>query len=324
MGCTTGKISNVHITNVTNDTVSFTTDSKLVGATDGSLMTDKRIEGTFTCPIGDIWLTPGGTEDGITIEPSVKLQVGAVGPLYLENRSLQHPGKSAKGNCFIRGCVKPLLMDESEIPLKWPKCGGLDDNAALALIPTGIRVVGYVDGKSPGTVNLLDPTFALASQDIDWQSAAGIKLQLTAKGFDAFQAPVSNDGKLTVWPVKIEVVGKPTGGHGHPGVIDLRDQRFAWPVQRLRWDTPGANVAVRATSQGFAKFGIVSDKVRAAAELVATLRRTNHDAFAAIQILWHAQRALARAQTDGAGPYGMELTPVLELLAMLSGHQLAV
>jgi hypothetical protein len=325
MTCTTGKISNVRITNVTNDRVSFTTDSKLAGATDSSAIADKRTEGTFTCPIGDIWLTQGGTtEDGITIEPSVKLQVDAVGPLYLDDRSLQKPGASPQGSCVIRGFVKPLLKDEVAIPLKWPNCGGLDDESRLDLVPTGIRVVGYANGKPQGSVNLLDTTFALTSQDIDWQSATGITLQLTAKGFDAFQAPVSNDGKLTVWPTKIEVVGTPANGNGHPGVIDLRDQQSAWTVQRLRWDAPGTNVSVRATSRGFARFGIVSDRVRMAAELIMSLRRTNGKAFAAIQILWHEQQAMVSTQPDGFGPCTPDLTPVRELLAMLSGHQIAV
>jgi len=50
----------------------------------------------------DVWPTDGGvTEDGITIEPSVKLVADAIGPLYLAGRSLQRPGSSTRGACVI-------------------------------------------------------------------------------------------------------------------------------------------------------------------------------------------------------------------------------
>jgi hypothetical protein len=223
----------------------------------------------------------------------------------------------------IRGCVKPLLSDEVAIPLKWPNCGGLDDDARLDLVPTGIRVVGYVEGKSPASVNLLDPKFAMATQDIDLQSTVGITLQLTPKGFDAFHASVTNGAKLTVWPVKIEIVGRPVSGNGHPASIDLRDQTLAHTVQRLRWDTQGATVSVRATCRGFATFGVVSDDVRMAAELISGLRRTNQKAFAAIQILWQAHQAMAHARARGHEIYGPEFAAVIDLLATLTGHQCA-
>jgi hypothetical protein len=301
MTCTIGKISNVKIVNVTHDSVAFTTDSKLAVATDASDASDKRIAGLYRCPKADVWQTEGGMLDGIDVEPTVTVAQGAegaVGPLYLESRSLLAPGTSSRGPCHIRGFRTPLLFrDEVAIPLKWPECGGIDDRDLLPLVPSAITVSGYTqDPGMPSTqvsLNLYDLELALPEQDIEWNGAGDITLGLTPAGFQEFNLPRTDDLKIKIWPTRIVVTGQPPDDVGHGSAIDVRNHYFAWPVQRLTWQEPPPRVAVRATSAGFAKFGILPETLRSAVNLVLKASETTDGLLPAIEHIWRARRSTA-------------------------------
>jgi hypothetical protein len=316
MTCT-GKVSQVTITDITQTTVNFMTDSRPIAATAGY----KPVLGTYSCPRTDVFETPATTTpDGIPMEASVHMAPGQQGSLYLQKTSLYRQGTSDQGPCIIRGAVshpKQLLPGEAFVPLKWPDCGGPgDSHEPLALVPSKILVTGHVKGKPEATVNLFDSALALFAQDIVWRGCAGIALHLTPQGFDKFHAPVSNDSRLTVWPTRIEIHGRPSSG-GFASKIDIRDQSLAWPVQHLSWAARPDRILIEATDDGFERFGLTTDALERAARMIRELASAHTGMLPAIAKLVQVHERLM-LNPESALHRGNDI--VRDVIVKISGH----
>src|SRR3569623_3265459 len=285
---TIGSVSSATITIISNTTVSFVADATAATATNGSAVGLRRAFGTFTGPRAAVHPTPPPQPGGAVPIPAVAMDVGATGAIYLDQAAMMLPGTSAVGSVFIRGVHAPFLSDEQQIAYKWPDCGAaIDDRHKLKLTPHRISVTGYA-GDQPAdlVIELLDPKFAAAAQDIRWNSAGSITLTLTDAGIGAFKTPPTGNGKLQIWPTAIEIVGEPAGGY--MGKIDIRDQNLAWAVQHLSWPKIGDPIALDATELGVSHFGIFSNSLVKAARLITKAEPELRDAIARISAAHHA------------------------------------
>jgi hypothetical protein len=267
----------VTVTSYNDNLVTFTTDSKIKGATNQSPPADKRVLGTYTLSRADTWATDGGTTlEGYHYPASVRLtKVPVVGTLYVDAKGLRLEGVAPDGRaCVIRGGdPNNLLADEVVVRVKWPDCGALVETwLSTRIVPNAVTLEGYsVDADEPvvASIDLRDSKYAVTTQDIKWDGSGPVKVHLTKTGAHLFG--LQTEGTYRVWPYSINVDGKPyKKTTGHRGIVDLRDRTKAGPQQHLTWTAGSDYITLKLTAVGATQYGPVSTAF-IAATTVSTL-----------------------------------------------------
>jgi hypothetical protein len=225
--CEHAMVSQVTIDKVDDQVVSFWTrsDSKTGDP-------NERLRRLFTVPLKELWTAP------IPNAPlPVALSPGATGPLYLSRTGWETT--TADGfQIFGAG--------SDQVEFKFPVC--LAESLVqdrLEVIPTKVEVQGYPEGKHELVViDLLGPQAAPA-QDIEWNGADYLEIQLAAAA------------KMKLWPTRIVVAGSPKSRPAVRGQVDLLDSELAGLAQHLQI-APGAPVSLALTQDGFGAFHVVA------------------------------------------------------------------
>lgn len=230
--CPFAIVEGVTIVNVTQNTVTFSTRS--AGATE-----QERLRRNFTCSRQQILVDrpDGGPQP-------VDLIKGATGQLYLSRTGWETTSDGFR----IYGAGTAAVV------FKWPTCLAVPvpHISTLQVVPTSIVIGGYLTGTQNFASFDLFSSECADSQAINWNGAQDVEVKLVKT-------------TITMWPTSIVVRGAPTSQPDAPGRADILERELAAPVQRLQFNRVSPVVSLELTQDGFSRFHVVSDLVRAIA-----------------------------------------------------------
>lgn len=234
-----GLVPQVKIQAVDDQNVSFATRANGPGDAKGSALK------TFTVPRTEVYTA---TIPGAPI--SVEMKPGALGPLYLsrEGWNITSDGHGIYG--AERASIK--YPDEGAVPSP--------PLTKLTIVPTSIRIHGQLQGKTEVCDIELLGNDAAESQDIVWNSADYIELQLTEHGARRLQVK-SHSTKVKVWPTKVLIKGSSTIDRAVAGEVDILDSEKADSVQRFAFAKHGAPIMLVLTQDGVGAFHVTPQAV---------------------------------------------------------------
>ncbi|HEX2691518.1 MAG TPA: hypothetical protein VHN14_33130 [Kofleriaceae bacterium] len=205
---------------------------------------------TFTVPATEVYTTP------IPGAPAaVKMQAGAMGPLYLSGEGW----KTATSDGFG-------IYGADQVPIKYPLEAAIPSAplTKLTVIPTSIWIHGQLQGQGQGSTGFFDLELlgkdAQASQDIVWNSADYIELRLTEQGVRRLHLK-SHATTVKVWPVKIVIKGSPTIDRAMVGEVDILDGEMADSAQRFAFAKHGSPITLSLTPDGVDAFHVTPQAV---------------------------------------------------------------
>lgn len=260
------------ISKVTTKEMTFTTESKVKGATTKSSDEDRRGPGTYTVNFDRITKCPGGkSPDGIPFPVSGPYEEGAKAWIFLDHDGTQTPGTNSKGKTtFMRGAVGPLLPDEPPLTEKFPDCAPSPiPHGKITIRPDSMLISGApVGGSAAPIFDLFDSTLVdPGSQTFDLRNGGPVKLKLTASGRKAIG--LSPDGDLTV---DFQIFSLFVHGKGPvkfpANWIDLRDLNVAERDQTIGWQHIGDPIEIDVTQAGASAFGVILKVVDEALDIV--------------------------------------------------------
>ncbi len=236
-----GLVPQVKIQTVGDKTVSFATRSaSQSGDAKESLLR------TFTVPLSEVYTAPiPGAPTAVAMQP------GATGPLYLSREGWN----TATPDGF-------RIHGADDVVDKFPKDAAIPSPplTRLDVVPTSIHIHGQLQGETAFfDIELLGPD-AAESQDIAWNSADYIDLQLTEHGARRLHVePGSTTAR--VWPVKISIKGSPAVDRAVVGEVDILDSELAHSVQRVAFAKPGMPITLVLTEDGVDAFHVTPQAV---------------------------------------------------------------
>jgi hypothetical protein len=229
--CTHAMVPQVTIESVDEATVSFWTRS---GSKTGD--PNERLRRLFTVPLSELWTAP------IQGRPvAVELKAGATGPLYLSRAGWD---TTTADGFQIFGAANAVFKE--------PLCLGAEVfHDHLTVIPSKLLVHGFVEGEAePIQIDLLGPQAAEA-QDVRWNGAEYIEIQLTEDGNGR------SAGTVKVWPTQFVVHGCAAAAPTSAGQVDLLDAELAGHEQRIQFDKRGTTISLVLTQDGFGAFHVI-------------------------------------------------------------------
>lgn len=241
--CNFAIVQRVTIKEVDDKNVTFTTRG--AGAAGNS---DQNLRRTFTVPLTEVHATPiPGAAAPVAMTP------GATGTLFLSRKGWETTSPDGFG---IHGAAQAIF--------KYPDCAGVSTRflTKLTVIPTSILVRGHLEGETEFfDLDLLGPG-ATGSQDIDWNGADYIELQLTESGARRLNVK-SQSTTVKVWPTKILVNGSPVIDRAMAGEVDILDSEMADGVQQFGFAKPGSPITLVLTQDGVDAFHVSAQAVAA-------------------------------------------------------------
>jgi len=227
-----GLVPQVKIQAVDDQDVSFSTRSaSRSGDAKDSLLR------TFTVPRTEVYTTP------IPGAPtSVQMESGATGPLYLSSEAWNTRTPDGYG---IYGANRMFGKFPNEGALPAPPM------TRLVVVPTSIWISGHLEGEAEFfDLEVLGPE-AADVQDIVWNSADYLEVQLTDQGARRLRVKARST-TVKVWPIKLVIKGAPSFDPSVTGEVS---------VQRLGFARPGAPITLALTPDGVGAFHVTPQAV---------------------------------------------------------------
>jgi hypothetical protein len=236
-------VQGVTIKKVDDKNVTFTTRS--AGAAGNS---DQQLRRTFTVPLTEVHAAPIPGE----VVP-VALTPGAIGTLFLSREGWK--ATSSDGLGFgIHGAAVAIF--------KFPDCAGVSTRflTKLTVIPTSIVIRGHLEDETEFFDIDLLTSEAAESQDLAWNGADYIELQLTESGARRLNVK-SPSTTVKVWPTKILVKGSPVIDQAMVGEVDILDGEMAEGVQQFAFAKPGSPITLALTQDGVDAFHVSAQAI---------------------------------------------------------------
>jgi hypothetical protein len=134
--------------------------------------------------------------------------------------------------------------------------GALRFFSELTVVPSSIVVRGALEGESRFIDIDLYSHDAADAQDVRWNGADYLVVQLTTQGAQRLRLARST-AAVRMWPSRIVVAGAPAVDPTCSGSVDLLDRELAGPVQHLTYVRRGSRLSLSLTQDGFAAFHVV-------------------------------------------------------------------
>jgi hypothetical protein len=121
----------------------------------------------------------------------------------------------------------------------------------LQVVPSKLLVHGYPEGQTELIeIDLLGPD-AAESQDLRWNGADYLEIQLAEPAADGATAAIK------LWPTQILVSGSAQSALTPPGEVDLLDGTLAAHAQHIQFARRGMPISLILTQNGFGAFHVV-------------------------------------------------------------------
>ncbi|HEX4422076.1 MAG TPA: hypothetical protein VH165_29390 [Kofleriaceae bacterium] len=232
-------VQQVTIVQIDATTVTYSTRSASTSGSDGALLR------TFVSPLSEVW------SEQIPGAPApVEMKPGAMGNLFLSKAGWE--ATTSDGHP-IYGTGTDLIV------FKYPWCGATPRILSnLTVVPSSIVVRGHLAGRTEFfELELIGTEAAEAAetQDLRWNGAAHLQLQLTSQG--AARLGLAGGAQaVQVWPTRMIVRGRPAADLSVAGEVDLLDSELAGQIQHVAFARRDAPVTLTLTLDGVSAFHV--------------------------------------------------------------------
>jgi hypothetical protein len=201
---------------------------------------------SFTVPLTAVYTAPL-----MGAPKPVDLVKGNIGLLYLTRAGWE--AKSRDGfDLYGKGVV----------PFKTPNCAAAMPRLLtnLSVVPTSIVIRGHLEGDVEFfDLELLGPD-AAESQALRWNGADYLEVRLSSRGARRLRLK-SRSTTAKIWPISIEIKGRPAIDLAVSGEVDLLGTDMADGEQELSYAKPGAPIKLVLTQVGVAAFHLTAQAV---------------------------------------------------------------